>query len=302
MVTEVALGYLMVKYGAGVHQWQVTLGQLYGQLQYMNIAEIVYCPAIFTVKMAILVQYLRMFAPNRTVNPTMYFGAWFVIGACFIFYTIVMFWTIFYCSPRPMIWNKFTPGGKCHDHSPIVVSSGIFNMVSDVVILLLPTSSLWKLRVPIGKKIAVTSLFGTGLLACGASVMRIVFTIKIAPKLSEADVSQNGLWIGLWSEAEIALGFIVACALTLPKLIKAKSGQISAAFTYLSMPLSLMSSFRGSEKSTTSKSSSSASENSSSKKDSKSPRKEQKYMLQSLHFETFPDSAAMEKERGTALG
>ncbi|KAF2471692.1 uncharacterized protein BDR25DRAFT_192827, partial [Lindgomyces ingoldianus] len=32
IVAEVALGYLMVKYGAGVHQWQITLGQLYEQL------------------------------------------------------------------------------------------------------------------------------------------------------------------------------------------------------------------------------------------------------------------------------
>ncbi|KAF2471691.1 uncharacterized protein BDR25DRAFT_222690 [Lindgomyces ingoldianus] len=264
----------------------------------MNIAEIVYCPAIFAVKMAILVQYLKMFAPNRTVNPTMFFGAWTMILACFIFYTIVMFWTIFYCSPRPMIWNKFTPGGHCHDHSPIVISSGIFNMVSDVIILLLPTSSLWKLRVPIGKKISVSLLFGTGLLACGASVMRIFFTVKIAPKLSEADVSLNGLWIGLWSEAEIALGFIVACALTLPKLLQAKQKQITAAFTFLSMPLSTISTFLGSEKSTSTKSSASTNDLQvlGARLEQPSRGEEELYVLRSLEVESFQKSKSKERD------
>jgi hypothetical protein len=32
IITEIALGYQMVKWGAGVHQWQVTLGQLFEQL------------------------------------------------------------------------------------------------------------------------------------------------------------------------------------------------------------------------------------------------------------------------------
>jgi hypothetical protein len=63
-----------------------------------------------------------------------------------------------------MIWYKFIPNGKCNDHNPIVISQGAFNMASDIVILLLPTSSLWKLHVPRGRKIVITVLFATGLL------------------------------------------------------------------------------------------------------------------------------------------
>jgi hypothetical protein len=32
IVTEIVMGYQMVKWGAGVHQWQITLGQLFNQL------------------------------------------------------------------------------------------------------------------------------------------------------------------------------------------------------------------------------------------------------------------------------
>ncbi|KAF2035617.1 hypothetical protein EK21DRAFT_96812 [Setomelanomma holmii] len=188
--------------------------------------------------MAILLQYLNLFAPSRSGNKVMWYGSWFTIVATFIAYTVFMFWTLFYCSPRRMIWFKLTPGGKCHDVNDIILSQGAFNMASDIVILLLPTSSLWQLSVPLAKKVFITLLFATGLLACVASGMRIAFTLKIAPVISQADVSHNGLFIGLWTEAEVSLGFIVACSLCLPKLIQAKGRRFLKALSYASAPWS----------------------------------------------------------------
>lgn len=129
----------------------------------MNTAEVVYCPLSFLVKMAILLQYLRLFAPSRQLNQVMWYGAWSTAAACFCFYTIFMFWTLFYCTPRQKIWNTFVEG-KCHDHGAIVISQGVFNMASDIVILLLPTRTLWQLQVPLARKIVITLLFATGLL------------------------------------------------------------------------------------------------------------------------------------------
>ena len=160
---------------------------------------------------------------------------------------------MYYCKPRKMIWDKFTPGGKCHDHNPIVISQGSFNMASDIIILLLPTHSLWQLSVPFARKMVITLLFATGLLcvahstlynlshsfrACAASAMRILFTVKIAPVISMSDVSHNGLFIGLWTEAEVALSFVVACALCIPRLIQAKGNKLKHAMSYASSPFS----------------------------------------------------------------
>lgn len=70
--------------------------------------------------------------------------------------------------------------------------------------------------------------------------MRIVFTVKIAPVISMADVSHNGLFIGIWTEAEVSLGFIVACALCLPKLIQAKGRKLKQALSVASSPFSTL--------------------------------------------------------------
>ena len=114
--------------------------------------------------MAILMQYLRLFAPSRSGHEFMWYGAWSTIAATFIVYTFFTFWTMFYCKPRRMIWDKLTPGGKCYDVNNIILSQGSFNMASDVVILFLPTLSLWKLNVPLARKLFITLMFATGLM------------------------------------------------------------------------------------------------------------------------------------------
>ncbi|CAO2658585.1 Nn.00g063080.m01.CDS01 [Neocucurbitaria sp. VM-36] len=51
IVVEIVMGWYMVRWGAGVHQWQVTLSQLFNQLFWANTAQVIYCPLSFLVKM-----------------------------------------------------------------------------------------------------------------------------------------------------------------------------------------------------------------------------------------------------------
>jgi hypothetical protein len=61
--------------------------------------------------------------------------------------------------------------------------------------------------------------------------MRVVFTVKIEEVFRKADVSHNGFYIGLWTIVEVALGFVVACSLSLPRLIQAKGRKVVNAVT-----------------------------------------------------------------------
>lgn len=76
--------------------------------------------------------------------------------------------------------------------------------------------------------------------ACIASAMRIWFTLNIAAVIAEADVSWNGLFIGIWTTLEVSLVFVVACTLCLPKLIQAKGRKFRVALTYASAPFSVI--------------------------------------------------------------
>lgn len=67
------------------------------------IPQAVYCPLIFFVKLAILLQFLNIFAPTH--NGKTYWICHFLIWINLAFYTAGMFCAIFVCTPRAKFWN-----------------------------------------------------------------------------------------------------------------------------------------------------------------------------------------------------
>ncbi len=164
-----------------MHQWDVQLKtyitMLYvctastaphdhstNRYQWINISSIVYGPLIFMIKLSVLLQYLKIFVPRRKDNMAMFVAIQAVIWANFIFYTVNMAFLIALCSPREKIWNPFISTGRCFDRRGAFKSNAIFNVISDFTILLLPMRSVWKLHMPLRKKIGVSAVFSTGLL------------------------------------------------------------------------------------------------------------------------------------------
>jgi hypothetical protein len=87
--------------------------------------------------------------------------------------------------------------------------------------------------------------------------MRVPYMIKLNNQGKHQDISYEMVWMGLWSWAEIAMGIIVACTLSLPKLFRAKSKQLGFL---LSIVTSSFSSLRSRFYSKHSRSASNASE------------------------------------------
>jgi hypothetical protein len=85
------------------------------------------------------------------------------MSVCAVFYTITTLLTILACTPREKIWNKLYVGGHCMNYRAIIMSTAIFNIISDLAILLLPVQAVWKLQIPIRRKVAISLLFGTRL-------------------------------------------------------------------------------------------------------------------------------------------
>jgi large subunit ribosomal protein L36e len=125
--------------------------------------EIIYIPCICTIKVSILLQYVRIFAPTRSSNPVMWWSAHLMIWWNVIFYIIEMFFDIFTCQPRALVWNELL-NGWCWDINKILLSVAVFNLVSDVIILLLHQYSIWRLHMATRRKLGVSTIFGLGFL------------------------------------------------------------------------------------------------------------------------------------------
>ena len=137
-------------------QWEIE------HQQWINFSSIIYCPLVFFVKLSILLQYLRIFVPNRKANMPLFVAIQVCIWSCFILYFVSMIFAIVDCTPREKIWNPLITGGHCFNASAAYLATSIINVLTDFTILILPMPSLWKLQMPIRRKILTSAIFATG--------------------------------------------------------------------------------------------------------------------------------------------
>ena len=129
-------------------------------LQYIRIVAAVYCIEIFLVKVAILLQYLRVFVPKS--RNLMFWACHALIWLHFIFYSISFFLVVFACRPVRKNWNPWIEG-SCIDIGLLNVFVSVFNAASDLLILILPQPLIWKLQITLRTKILLSAVFLIGI-------------------------------------------------------------------------------------------------------------------------------------------
>lgn len=121
-----------------------------------------YSITLFIIKLSILLQYMRIFAPTKS-RDIIHCGIHIVIWFNFAYYLTGVFVEAFLCNPREKYWNVLLDTGHCYNRDAINIVSGIINTVSDFAILLLPQKVIWKLQMPLKRKLAVSAIFLIGL-------------------------------------------------------------------------------------------------------------------------------------------
>jgi hypothetical protein len=129
------------------------------QDQLFWVETIIYGPFIFCTKLSILLLYLRLLVPTRW-SP-LWTTIQIFIGISASFYTAITLTKIFQCNPRDKAWGKSVPG-HCIDLPILLQVSGLFNTISDALILLVPVKAVWGLRLSWWKKAGVCAIFGIG--------------------------------------------------------------------------------------------------------------------------------------------
>jgi hypothetical protein len=71
---------------------------------------------------------------------------------------------ILICKPIEMNWNPTVEGGSCGNQNAAFTAVGIVDIITDLIILILPVPMVYKLQVPRANKIGLCCIFGTGLL------------------------------------------------------------------------------------------------------------------------------------------
>lgn len=114
------------------------------------------------LKTAILVEWRRIFTPHHA-RDKFFWATTIAMGVNVAFYICVIATTIGGCRPVERPWH-FWLSGTCIDRKARDVVSASFNLIMDVLILILPQKIIWNLQMSRRRKIGLSIVFSVGLL------------------------------------------------------------------------------------------------------------------------------------------
>lgn len=222
--------------GLGHHVWDTTLAELPKLpklLQYAWALEIVYIPAIWLAKSALLFQLINIFTPMK--SGPVYWACHILIWGNLVFYIAILFTIVFECYPIHYVWDFLHYEGHCIDRNVVLVATGAVNVFSDLLNILLPAWATWHLQMAPKRKAGIIAIFATGILAFVSSICRVVYATRILE--TGADVAFIVVQIGLWALAEVASVILCTCFPTMPRLLKLISDRRAKSKSRSSSPL-----------------------------------------------------------------
>jgi len=70
----------------------------------------------------------------------------------------------FLCKPIAYLWDKNIADGVCMNVTAAYLSVSGINLILDIMVVALPMPILWTLQMPKSKKIAISAVFGVGIM------------------------------------------------------------------------------------------------------------------------------------------
>jgi hypothetical protein len=141
-------------------------------LSYMSyLAEITNAPTMFFAKCSILFQFRRLFCPGQIRDSTF----WMIhalLFMCAAYYISAIFTFTFQCTPREKTWTPFLEG-HCIDVAAAIVVQGAVNLFLDIGILITPLWAIWRLQLPLKRKVGISAVFAVGILSVPLSALSI---------------------------------------------------------------------------------------------------------------------------------
>lgn len=192
------LGGDVTQYGSPEAIGKLVVLQFKAQL----VGQVTWAVAVTFIRASVLALYIRIFR-TKSFRVTCYvvhginavFGAVTILGACLI------------CRPISFTWDHSIPGGQCGYQKSLDLFIGIFNLLMDVTVVVLPMPVLWGLQMAVGRKVTLSSMFMLGIIICVITLIRIDITTMNHGTNAQRIYSLLSLFTCL----EALLGVINAC-------------------------------------------------------------------------------------------
>ncbi|KAF2242501.1 hypothetical protein BU26DRAFT_570585 [Trematosphaeria pertusa] len=183
------------------------------------IVPVLYAAANTTSKAIILRLFLRIFTTPGLTRWTTYL----VLAVITLHATVATFLLIFQCSPIAATWDTLVRG-KCLDTAALFKWSCLPNVITDLVMLVLPMPKIWTLKASWRMKFGITLMLLLATIGIVASTIRAVEFFHDSDKMF-GDPAWYMLDLMTYTIAEPGTLFLAACFSTYKPLGRFFTGQ-----------------------------------------------------------------------------
>ncbi|KAI0902756.1 hypothetical protein F4823DRAFT_638157 [Ustulina deusta] len=196
------------------HAWDTPLAVIVVKLpHWTRVINTIPQPLTALVKLSILFFYLRVFGVDRTVRNITIFGICFV-SVVYVAFTVTF--SVLTSVNDPIVER-------------LSITQGAVNVATDLFLLILPISSVLKLHMAWGRKIAVLGIFSTGVGALLLSTLTLYWrTTTTTAAIRDSTWLAATIFTVL--VVEIDIGIIVSCLPLFAPLIP-RVGQLTKNWT-----------------------------------------------------------------------
>ncbi|KAL3490347.1 hypothetical protein BJX62DRAFT_238159 [Aspergillus germanicus] len=203
-------------YGVGRHYDDIPDVDYIPMLKSIYATRLLYVLSLLFVKTSLLIFYLRL-DHRRPLKYTVYGILFIVIGVSIASFFILAF----SCYPPAKFWDVLgTADGKCMDpgnQQDFYEANGILNIITDVLIYVVPIPMLWGVRISTRRKGAIFAIFGLGILSIAAGGVRYSFVLQLAGNPDQYYYLADSL---NWCSIEIYVAIFCGSAPSLSVLVK----------------------------------------------------------------------------------
>ncbi|KAG7290729.1 hypothetical protein NEMBOFW57_000732 [Staphylotrichum longicolle] len=218
-VAETIISFFFIKTNfIGIPREQVPSHDPTQGLIWSYAVQILYNPILALVKSSVLIFLTGLFGQKDWVRRSLlWLNVANISQMVAVFFAIVL-----QCTPVAFNWDPTISGGHCVDRRVLYLSTSVFNIVTDLIILGLPLWVFSSLRIPKRTKIALLVVFLLGFLVTLTSTVRMVILIQGLFNLSIFPNSASNNVGFVTSAIETNLALITASAPALRPIFRSR--------------------------------------------------------------------------------
>ncbi|KAF4786043.1 integral membrane protein [Colletotrichum scovillei] len=215
--------------GVGLHNAVIIpkygVGPIVKFLKVLVAQQILWAISLSLCKISILLLYSKLFSTRFMILSARILAAFTMM---WVMVTVLI--AFFICIPLSDNWLLDLKNRHCGNQPAADGTMGVLNMITDIIVLVMPISHLWSLRLEMYKKVALIVTFSLGVFTCIVSALRLYYLANLV----YLDVTFNIPNALIFSALEPGVGITLACIPFLRPLLGRSSYSTKGTANYYS--------------------------------------------------------------------